>query len=243
MKSGAKLVAVAVGISRIVGLLVAITPLIGLCICFQSAVPAHPQVGSDVINEARATPSPVTTPDSARINNYSGITRYLMGFAGDRSLSVATAAEQAHSGSTRYTVRLQLSSGADQSIAVIAPAGGLRPEVLDMTGDGIRNDLILSPTLLHWPITVLINDGHDHFHVAISGASPGSWGAEDLASGRRDVQNRVALRSSGFRSDCLPNLDGQFLPALELNLFAPTSQTTTSHLDRALRSGRAPPLV
>jgi hypothetical protein len=243
MRPSAKLVALLLGISRVVGIVVAITPLIALGLSFHSAAPGQPQFVSSAINEARANPSPPVASESPKVSNHWEITRYLMGFAGDRSLDVATAAEQVHPGSTRYTIRLQLSSGSDQSIAVIAPPGGLRPEVLDMTGDGIRNDLVLTPRLLNWPLTVLLNDGHDHFVVAISGTLRGSWGSEDEASGKRDVQSGVALLSSGFRADCLSNVEGTFYSPLCQTPLSPIAQTASARSGHAVRLGRDPPLV
>jgi hypothetical protein len=243
MRPSAKLVAVLFGISRVMGLVVAITPLIALGLSFPSAAPDRPQLSSGAINEARGDLLSSVASESPRVSNHWGITRYLMGFAGDRSLNVATVVEQARSGYARYTVRLQLSSGSDQSIAVIAPPGGLRPEVLDMTGDGIRNDLVLTPRLLNWPLTVLLNDGHDHFVVAISGSLPGSWGSQDAASGTRDVQSGVALLSSGFRADCLSDVEGTFHAPLCQTPFSPIARTASGRSGQAVRLGRAPPLV
>lgn len=207
---------------------------------FQAIV--RTQLQASTANNARG---PVSTPvaaESPKPNDHWGITRYLMGFDGGRSLDVATAVEQVRTGYTRYTVRLQLSSGTDQSIAVIAPPGGLRPEVRDMTGDGIRNDLVLTPKLVHWPLTILVNDGHDHF-LAISGALPGSWGADDQASGGLGLPSNLALRSSRFRADFLPGADGPFLQPLQQNFSSPPSQTASVRLAHASGSGRAPPLV
>ena len=242
MKPSAKLVDVLIGIMRIVGLVVAVTPLIGLGLSFQSAAPDHPKQGSSAIDKARGALSSPEIAEPPQSTIHWAITRYLMGFAGDRSLDVATAVEQVRAGYMRYTVRLQISSGSDQSIAVIAPPGGLRPEVRDMTGDGIRNDLVLTPKLLHWPVTFLINDGHDHF-LAISGALPGSWGSEDEASGKRDIPSNVALRSSGFRADFLPGSKEPFHPPLRQASFSLIDLAASIRLGHRFSSGRAPPSV
>src|SRR5579862_3751346 len=85
------------------------------------------------------------------------VAHYALGFRGDRSLDLATVVEEAIAPSTLYIVQLQLSSGAEQSIAVAAPPGGLQLEMRDMTGDRVPNDLVLTPTLLRWPLTVLVN--------------------------------------------------------------------------------------
>ena len=57
---------------------------------------------------------------------------------GDRVLDVATVVEQPSARYARYTVQLQLASGAEESIAVVAPPGGLQLKMLDMTGDNVR---------------------------------------------------------------------------------------------------------
>src|SRR5581483_10434645 len=64
--------------------------------------------------------------------------------------------------SVRYTLRLSTGSGGEQSIDVVAPPGGVQLALRDMTGDKVVNDLVVTPVLLHWPLTVLVNDGHNH---------------------------------------------------------------------------------
>jgi hypothetical protein len=242
MKPSAKLVAALVRTLRVAGLVLAFTLFIGGGARFHDTIRGHLRAGA--ADNARATLSNPVTPEPPKLSNFRSVTRYLMGFAGDRSLDVATVVEQVRTGYTRYTVQLELSSGADQSIAVMAPPGGLRPEVLDMTGDGVRNDLVLTPMLLHWPLTVLVNDGHDHFEVAISATSPGSLGSgEDRASGKRDVQSDAVLMSSGFRADCLTSGGRPFLPRLQENIFSPIAQAATVRLGHTSSSERAPPRV
>jgi len=161
---------------------------------------------------------------------------------GDSASSVATIIEQHSPRNTRYTLHLQLASGAEQSIAVTAPPGGLQLEMLDMTGDNVPNDLIVTPALLRWPLMVLLNDGHDHFTVAISGVFPGSLGSDDgRASAAQHGQEIVALMSSGSKAGGLTNCGGPLLPRLQASLLSLISQTIANRLGYTFLSGRAPP--
>jgi hypothetical protein len=136
-----------------------------------------------------------------------GSSPQLMRFAteldGDHSLDAATVAEQGFGSYARYTVRLQFTSGREQSIAINAPPGGLQPEMLDMSGDNIPNDLVLTSRLLRWPLVVLLNDGNDHLTVAVA---PGRFApGEDKASGGRSAHRASALVGPRVR---LPELRG-----------------------------------
>jgi len=169
------------------------------------------------------------------------VAHYALGFRGDRSLDLATVVEEAIAPSTLYIVQLQLSSGAEQSIAVAAPPGGLQLEMRDMTGDRVPNDLVLTPTLLRWPLTVLVNDGNDHFTVAISAPPPGSMQSrEDRVSGTRDLHDATALPSCGSKAGGHPS--GVLLPPKPpKNILSPTTRTMQKRSDHDSRSGRAPP--
>jgi hypothetical protein len=177
-------------------------------------------------------------------NTHSEIRNYFMDFAGDHSLDVATVIEQASAGYTKYTVQLRLASGAEQSVIVTAPPGGLQVEMHDMTGDKIANDIVLRPALLRWPPTVLVNDGHEHFEVAVSGTDPSSFSSnEDLGSRRRDSQTFALLISSGFKTLHLPNSRRLFDPQVQECLFPSFTQMVTNRLSLASSPGRAPPLL
>jgi hypothetical protein len=171
------------------------------------------------------------------------ITRYAEAFDGDPQPDVATVVEQALASYTRYTLRLRLASGAEQTIAVTAPPGGLQLEMRDMTGDSVQNDLIVTPALLRWPLMVLLNDGHDRFTVAISGVFPGSLGSGRRAAASQHVQDAVALVSSGSKAGGLANGGQLFLPQLQATLFSPNTRTVTNRLGDTLRYGRAPPAL
>jgi hypothetical protein len=175
--------------------------------------------------------------------NRSEVRNYFMNFAGDHSLDVATVIEQPSSGYTQYTVQLHLASGAEQSVIVSAPPGGLQIEMHDMTGDKVPNDVILRPTVVRWLPTVLVNDGHEHFEVAVSGTNPKSFSTgEDLGSRRRDSQTFALLVSSGFKAIHLPNNRRLFDPQLQECPSHTFTQTGTNRFGHALSPGRAPPV-
>ena len=189
----------------------------------------------------RESPTIPAVPDPLG-SHHEQVTQYFMDFDGDHSLDLATIVEQVMGAVSRYTVQLHLASGAEQSIALTAPPGGLQLEMQDMSGDKIPNDLVLSPTLLRWLPTVLLNDGHDHYSVAISGTDPDSMSSgQELAPGGSDHQGTIALMSSGFRASGLMNDGGVFLPQVQEELLSPTAQTMAQKLGYSSSSGRAPP--
>jgi hypothetical protein len=193
---------------------------------------------------AKASPSALGAPIAFASNNHSEVRNYFMDFAGDHSLDVATVIEQPSAGYTKYTVQLHLASGAEQSVVVSAPPGGLQVEMRDMTGDKVQNDVVLRPALVRWLPTVLVNDGHEHFEVAVASTDPSSFSSsEDLGSRRRDSQTFALLMSSGFKAVHLPNSRRLFDPQLQECLFSSITQTVTDRLGHASSPGRAPPLV
>src|ERR1700719_433106 len=109
-------------------------------------------------------------------------THYAMGFGDAPRLDVEAIVDEVLALYTRYTLRLHPASGADQTIVVSAPVGGLELEMRDMTGDGIPNDLVVTPALLHLPLMVLVNDGNDHFTVAISASDPLRFGGRQVSA-------------------------------------------------------------
>src|ERR1700676_2636717 len=155
----------------------------------------HPQ--ADIHYHASASSSiPILSERSASGNRW-GVTRYATAFDGDHSLESATVAEQVFARYTLYVVRLQFASGAEQSIAVTAPPGRLQPEMHDMSGDSVPNDLVLASRLLRLPLVVLLNEGHDHLTVA---NSPGSLGSDEgQASGSRQAQRALATAPSALK--------------------------------------------
>jgi hypothetical protein len=154
--------------------------------------------------------------------------------------TVAPAARQTSSWYTRYTVKLDM--GGEQSVVVIAPPGGLELAVRDMTGDKVPNDVVVTPALLHWPLTVLVNDGHNHFTVAISAKFPDSSASDkDQASGTRGAVDLAALVSAGFEPHALTDRGGLPAPPRQEGL-CPSIITAATPLQAiASNSGRAPP--
>jgi hypothetical protein len=194
--------------------------------------------------DARASLSTTGGTAISVSNNHSEVRNYFMDFAGDHSLDVATVIEQPSAGYTTYTVQLYLASGAKQSVVVSAPPGGLQVEMHDMTGDKVPNDIVLRPALVRWLPTVLVNDGHEHFEVAVTGPDPSSFSSgEELGSRTRESQTFALLMSSGFKAVHLPNSRRQFDPQLQECLFSSITQTVTDRLGHASSPGRAPPLV
>ena len=172
------------------------------------------------------------------------VRRYFMDFDGDHSLDVATVIERPLGGFARYTVRLHLASGAEQSIDLTAPRGGLQLEMHDMTGDNIANDLILRPAFLRSLPTILLNDGHDHFAVAITGPNSSSLSCgQELAPRGGDDQGTFALLTSGFKTGGLMNYGGLFLPQVPEKLFSAATKVIAQSVDYSFLSGRAPPAL
>jgi hypothetical protein len=195
-----------------------------------------------VKDAARNAPAAVV-PAISRSKNHLEITNYFMNYAGDHSLEVATVIEQPTAGYTKYIVQLHLASGAEQSVVLTAPPGGLQVEMRDMTGDKVANDVILRPALIRWIPTVLVNDGHEHFKVAMSGRDPSSFSSSaDLGSRRRDPQTFALLMSSGFEAVYLPAYRRLFDAQLQECLFSSFSQAVCNRLGHASSPGRAPPL-
>lgn len=166
---------------------------------------------------------------------------YRMELEGSRNLNIATEVEASGSGLVQYTIRLQLDSKREQLIEVIAPPGGLEPEVRDMTGDSTRNDLLLTPALFCWPPTVLVNDEHDHFAVAISGLGRDSIASRpQLASGSGNPQGAAGLISSGFDTVRSTPDPGRFRP-LRGTPLALGDTLRALNPEPASKSDRAPP--
>ena len=170
------------------------------------------------------------------------IQNYFMDYAGDHSLEDATVIEQPTVGYAKYIVHLHLASGAEQSVVVSAPPGGLQIEMQDMTGDKIANDVVLRPTLIRWLPTVLINDGHEHFRVAVSGTDAASFSSPDnLGSRKPDSQIFALMMSSGFKSIHLLNRRQPFGPQHQESLFYSCTEMLVTCSIHATSAGRAPP--
>jgi hypothetical protein len=228
--------------SRDAALAAGLILMLGLYIagrCSKSLPPSGLHRPNPRTNLSASAGTPIPPSD-----NHFEIRNYFMDFDGDHSLDAATVIEQSSAGYAKYTVQLHLASGAEQSVVVSAPPGGLQVEMHDMTGDKVPNDVVLRPALVRWLPTILVNDGHEHFEVAISGTDPSSLSSsEDLGSRRRDPQTFALLTSSGFKAIHLPNSRRLLVPQLQECLFSSFIQTVSNRLGHALSPGRAPPLA
>jgi hypothetical protein len=200
-------------------------------------------VKGPISSSAANTPARPAIAGRPHAESDSEVTRHALSFGGDRSLDVAIAVDEIRTAYTRYTIRLRVTSGSEQSIAVSAPTGGLQPEVRDMTGDNVRNDLILAPKLLQWPLTVLVNDGHDHFVLAVSAAAPDSLASKEAEMSRHGVPTAAALTSSGFKTDALSSDGRLFLPQPQQTTARSTAQSAAKRLSHPASSGRDPPTI
>jgi len=77
---------------------------------------------------------------------------------------------------TEYWIQLQLSAFGQQSIRIVAPAGGLRLVARDVNGDQAL-DLIVTTAWLNQPVAVYLNDGHGRFTYAQPAAFPSAFHA------------------------------------------------------------------
>lgn len=199
--------------------------------------------------ESRCAEKPVNVagiavPGTAGSSRNPEVKRYVMDFDGDHSLDLATVTEQVFAGYAMYTVQLHLASGADQSVVVAAPPGGLQIEMHDMTGDKVPNDLVLRPALFRWLPTVFVNDGHDHFALAISGTDPRFLSSSgDYGSQSRDCQSFALLMSSGFKTVALAIHNSIFGSQARRGFVSGSTVSQAMRLDHAASTGRAPPFV
>jgi hypothetical protein len=192
--------------------------------------------------DAARTPATSNSPAASPAHSDRFVKSFLLGCDGDHSLDGATITEEATGGHANYTVNLRLASGVEQSVVVVGPPGGLQIEMHDMTGDHVPNDVILRPVLFSLLPTVLVNDGHDHFAVVVSGADPDNFSSsEDLGSRRRNGQTFVFLRSSGFRTIHLSESKRMLVPRLRQCIFSPFAQSVASGAHCTSATDRAPP--
>jgi hypothetical protein len=171
--------------------------------------------------------------------NHQRLTRFATEIDGDHSLDAATIAEKTFDRFVLYTVRLEFASGREQSIAVTAPPGGLQPEMHDMSGDNIANDVVLTSKLLRSPLVVLLNDGHDHLTVAVS---PGSFASrEDQAAGGHSAHRASMLVPQGFRLIGPGNARKLIHCGSRERVALSCAPRLTERADYASDFGRAPP--
>jgi VCBS repeat protein len=102
-------------------------------------------------------------------------------FDGDRSPDLAIVqSANSRNAVTKYWIRFELSSGTRQFIGITAPAGGLQLASRDVNGDNFA-DVVVSTTLLHRPVAVLLNDGHGKFALEDAGEFPEAFWTAKLS--------------------------------------------------------------
>ena len=190
-------------------------------------------------NHELASASASSVSDQSASTIHRKITRFATRMDGDHSLDTTTVAEQVFGRYTLYKVHLHFASGAEQSIAVSAPPGGLQPEMRDMSGDNVPNDLVLNSSLLHEPLLVLINDGHDHVTVP---SLPSSLGSEEgrATSPNQDIRllARLSRAFSLFGLACERGLNSGHPRVCYSFSVAASIKTLDSYSHQA---GRSPP--
>jgi hypothetical protein len=166
-------------------------------------------------------------------------------FDGDLQPDVATV----ESGSVAalrasYRIRFELSRGTEQSIGVVAAAGGLQIWPQDVNGDNFP-DLMISSKWLHEPVAILLNDGHGNFTVAAPGTFPqAKWGNEtNLAAAGSDEKESVEFDvSRSPAGESAENGGGfQSQPSRELLKFIEAEKAR--FLAHLFGLERAPPLL
>jgi hypothetical protein len=88
-------------------------------------------------------------------------------FDGDQKPDLAIVEVQKSSSSriTQYSIRFQLTAGVSQVFGVTAPSGGLQIVARDLNGDNAL-DVLVTTSLQHEQVAVLLNDGHGKFRLA-----------------------------------------------------------------------------
>jgi len=201
-------------------------------------------LGSICQARTQALSGPLNSSLPAGSNDRVEIQNYFLNYAGDHSVDAATVIEQPTVGYATYIVHLRLASGTEQSVIVSAPPGGLQVEMQDMTGDKVANDVVLRPALARSLPTVLVNDGHEHFKVAISATDPSLFSSpENLGSRRPDSQTFAWMLSSGFKAIHLANTRRPFDPYRQESFLSPRTRVIAIYLVHATSAGRAPPVI
>lgn len=217
--------------------------LLVICACsvlLLTAVSAHSKVLLRHPAQRNLSPRPSAIPhESSAPEKLENVA--LSDVNGHRVFSTAALIEQDLERSTSYTVRVQVANGDEQLIPVTAPPGGLQLEVRDMTGDNVRNDLVLRPALFHWPLIVLLNDGHDHFKAVITADLPSNVDSRRQASGSQEIPVVAAFRASSSKTGLEANGRQILALTLQRGFLPPLAQRVPSQDGYRSVLGRAPP--
>lgn len=129
-------------------------------LCFVAGVACR----ADAANSTRHSQS-----SSLGINSFFAIAD----FDGDQKPDLATVEIQKSSSSrmTQYSIRFQLTAGISQVFGVTAPSGGLQIVARDVNGDNAL-DVLVTTSLQHEQVAVLLNDGHGKFRLADASEFP-----------------------------------------------------------------------
>lgn len=163
-------------------------------------------------------------------------------FDGDRIPDLATVEANPTSarGNSRYSIRLQLTSGAAQVFGVTAPAGGLQIVAQDINGDNALDVLVRTPWQ-HKAVAVLLNDGHGNFTLTDPGAFSASIQNKDTHWSFGVIiycESGVLVRFENCQGDfgirsAIENPHAQEAPALRRRTSQVRRFLTSSVLDRA----------
>ena len=122
-----------------------------------------------------ATPARARAENSPATSLGPGLTFAIADFDGDLHPDFASVqTEQNRSGSSDYSIQIQLSDLGRQSIHLVGPIGGLLIEARDVDGDRAI-DLVVSTAWRKQPLAIFLNDGHGSFSRAEVAAFPGAF--------------------------------------------------------------------
>ncbi len=121
------------------------------------------------------TAKAAATQNGPTISSGAGLTIAIADFDGDRRPDLASVQPgRNESGSSTYWIQLQFSASGQQSVQLVAPAGGLGIEARDVNGDHAV-DLIFTTAWLRKPVAILLNDGHGTFSRVEPAAFPAAF--------------------------------------------------------------------
>jgi hypothetical protein len=146
-------------------------------------------------------------------------------------------------GRATYWIQLQLSGSERQSIQVVAPAGGLLIEAVDVDNGNHFIDLILTTAWFKQPVAILLNDGHGRFSRVEPAAFPGAFATSTTSWVSNHDHTMDAVGTPP------PPRSGMYSKAMRLPGIRPQPDSTSSSNAGFLfvfffisHAGRAPPL-
>jgi len=166
-------------------------------------------------------------------------------FDGDQKPDLATVqVEQDAAIGTRYSIRLQLSTGEESAIGITGPQGGLELVARDVNGDDV-SDLVVTTAMGSHFVAVLINDGHGKFTLAKPGAFPSIENDEGvrLVAAQDPAEECAALQFTGstFGIEALHNAGTGLEHKSNFSLLANSDANLPDV--KLGKSGRSPPFA